>query len=75
MQKLVKMCQISIKQYLGCCLKFFKNMASMVNQKQRKQTSLLARDDPILSAKHFLPSSELPPYPDPKEMISLVAGR
>ena len=59
----------------GMLPKITKNMASMVNQKQRKQTSLLARDDPILSAKHFLPSSELPPYPDPKEMMSLVAGR
>lgn len=39
------------------------------------QPSSLASRLAILRAKHFLPSSEFPPYPLPKEMISLRSGR
>lgn len=37
--------------------------------------SSLASRPAILRAKHFFPRSELPPYPLPKEMISLRSGR
>lgn len=37
--------------------------------------SSLASRLAILRAKHFFPSSEFPPYPLPKEMISLRSGR
>ena len=31
--------------------------------------------DAMRSAKHFLPSSALPPYPDPNDQISRVSGK
>ena len=34
-----------------------------------------ARVEAILSAKHFLPSNELPPYPLPKDLISFLLGK
>lgn len=36
--------------------------------------SLLANIEPILKAKHFFPSRELPPYPLPNEQISFLSG-
>ena len=38
------------------------------------QPWLLAMALPSLRARHFLPSRELPPYPDPKLKISSVLG-
>src|SRR5205823_9997710 len=39
------------------------------------QPSSRAITDAMRSAKHFLPSSALPPYPDPKDQISRVSGK
>src|SRR3954470_16568908 len=39
------------------------------------QPSSRAITDAIRSAKHFLPSSALPPYPEPKDQISRVSGK
>ena len=39
------------------------------------QPSSRAITDAIRSAKHFLPSSALPPYPDPYDQISRVSGK
>ncbi len=44
------------------------------NMCSANQPSSLARIEPRRSAKHFLPRSEFPPYPDPKEMIWLLSG-
>ena len=38
------------------------------------QPWLLAMALPSLRARHFLPSREFPPYPDPKLKISSVSG-
>src|SRR5437763_15039686 len=38
------------------------------------QPSSRAMTDAILSAKHFLPSRALPPYPEPNDQISRVSG-
>jgi hypothetical protein len=38
------------------------------------QPSSRAITDAIRSAKHFLPSSALPPYPEPNDQISRVSG-
>ena len=39
------------------------------------QPSSRAITDAMRSAKHFFPSSALPPYPDPYDQISRVSGR
>jgi hypothetical protein len=39
------------------------------------QPSSRAMTDAIRSAKHFLPSSALPPYPEPYDQISRVSGK
>src|SRR5436190_15571250 len=39
------------------------------------QPSSRAIADAIRSAKHFLPSSALPPYPDPYDQISRDSGK
>src|SRR3954454_2338807 len=39
------------------------------------QPSSRAMTDAIRSAKHFLPSSALPPYPEPNDQISRVSGK
>src|SRR3954469_1265166 len=39
------------------------------------QPSSRAMTDAIRSAKHFLPSKALPPYPDPYDQISRVSGK
>src|SRR3954469_19058969 len=39
------------------------------------QPSSRAIAEAIRSAKHFLPRSALPPYPDPYDQISLVSGK
>src|SRR4051794_38992964 len=39
------------------------------------QPSSRAMTDAIRSAKHFFPSSALPPYPDPNDQISRVSGK
>src|SRR5947209_7191576 len=39
------------------------------------QPSSRAMTEAIRSAKHFLPSSALPPYPDPNDQISRVSGK
>ena len=39
------------------------------------QSSSRAMTDAMRSAKHFLPSRALPPYPDPNDQISRVSGK
>ncbi len=39
------------------------------------QPSSRARLEAMRSARHFLPSSALPPYPDPYDQISRVSGK
>src|SRR5215208_188083 len=39
------------------------------------QPSSRAMTEAIRSAKHFLPSSALPPYPEPNDQISRVSGK
>jgi hypothetical protein len=47
---------------------------NLTNMCSASQPSLSAIVEPILKAKHFFPSSELPPYPLPYEQISLFSG-
>ena len=47
---------------------------SLTNMCSANQPSLSAIVEPIRRAKHFFPSSELPPYPLPYETISFFSG-
>ena len=49
-------------------------LTPIINICSANQPSFLASVDPKRRAKHFLPSKELPPYPEPKLIISLVWG-
>src|SRR5207247_5379438 len=46
-----------------------------INMCSASQPSSRAMTDAMRSAKHFLPRSALPPYPDPKDQISRVSGK
>ena len=52
----------------------FASLTPMISICSANQFSFLANEEPKRKAKHFLPNNELPPYPDPKLMISLVWG-
>ena len=60
----------SLSYFLFSCLL----ITPIINICSASQPSFLAKVDPKRSAKHFLPKRELPPYPEPKLMISLLCG-
>lgn len=51
------------------------NLLRLTSMCSASQPSSFASRLAILRAKHFFPRSEFPPYPLPKEMISLRSGR
>ena len=58
---------------------YFDSPSGLVNLRismcSASQPSSRAITDAMRSAKHFLPSSALPPYPDPYDMISRLSGK
>ena len=56
------------------CFPFRHDYFQLTSMCSASQPSSLAILEAILRAKHFLPSNELPPYPLPKDAISLLSG-
>ena len=53
----------------------FGSVSLRISMCSASQPSSRAMTEAMRSAKHFLPSSALPPYPDPYDQISRVSGK